>query len=128
MISSIMFEAIIGALVTGIIWGVTDPLMKRFGSCPSTDNFLTRLIPFLSNWRYALTFATNQIGSVTFLWTLNKSNLSFAVPVTNSLKFLITFITGQFLGEEKLTKRGSFGILLIFSGVLLHILDNVYSK
>ena len=105
---------------------MTDPLMKKFGSDPkSIDNWLTRLIPFLSNWRFALTFAVNQIGSVTFLWTLNKSYLSFAVPVTNSLKFLFTFITGQFLGEGKLTKKSTIGVLCIFLGVILQIYDNV---
>jgi len=68
-----MFAAILGAIVTALIWGTTDPLMKKFGSDPkSIDNWLTRTIPFLSNWRFALTFAVNQIGSVTFLWTLNK--------------------------------------------------------
>ena len=111
---------------TALIWGVTDPLMKKFGSDPkSIDNWLTRLIPFLSNWRFALTFAVNQIGSVAFLWTLNKSYLSFAVPVTNSLKFLFTFITGQFLGEGKLTKKSTIGVLCIFWGVILQIYDNV---
>ena len=121
-----MLAAIFGAVVTALIWGVTDPLMKKFGSDPkSIDNWLTRLIPFLSNWRFALTFAVNQIGSVTFLWTLNKSYLSFAVPVTNSLKFLFTFITGQFLGEGKLTQKSTIGVLCIFLGVILQIYDNV---
>ena len=121
-----MLVAIFGAILTALIWGVTDPLMKKFGSDPSSiDNWLTRLIPFLSNWRYALTFIINQIGSATFLWTLNKSYLSFAVPVTNSLKFLVTFITGQVLGEAKLTQKTSIGILCIFSGVILQIYDNV---
>ena len=121
-----MLAAIFGAVVTALIWGVTDPLMKKFGSDPkSIDNWLTRLIPVLSNWRFALTFAVNQIGSVAFLWTLNRSYLSFAVPVTNSLKFIFTFITGKFLGEGKLAKKSTFGVLCISLGVILQIYDNV---
>ena len=68
-----MFAAILGAIVTALIWGITDPLMKKFGSDPkSIDNWITRTIPFLSNWRFAVTFVVNQVGSITFLWTLNK--------------------------------------------------------
>jgi len=36
-----MIAAIIGAITTALIWGVTDPLMKKFGSDPkSIDNWL----------------------------------------------------------------------------------------
>ena len=119
-----MLEAF-GILVTALIWGVTDPLMKKFGSEPGIDNWLTNLIPFLSNWKYALTFCTNQLGSVTFLWTLNRTDLSLAVPVTNSLKFLFTFITGQALGEAKISVRGLLGLFLISFGVLLQTIEHV---
>ena len=119
-----MIEAV-GILVTALIWGVTDPLMKKFGSEPGIDNWLTSLIPFLSNWKYALTFCTNQLGSVTFLWTLNRTDLSLAVPVTNSLKFLFTFVTGKALGEGRISARGFVGLLLISIGVFLQTLDHV---
>ena len=123
-----MIEALLGITVTALIWGITDPLMKKFGSQPKIQNWLTNLIPFLSNWKYTLTFATNQLGSVTFLWTLNRTHLSLAVPVTNSLKFLITFITGQALGEGKINFRGLIGLTLVFIGVILQTLDHVWRQ
>lgn len=123
-----MFEACLGIFVTAFIWGVTDPLMKKFSNYPSVNNLLTRTIPFLANWQYSVTFALNQIGSASFLWTLNKSPLSLAVPVTNSLKFLFTYVTGQLIGESPLTKRSAFGLFLILCGILLQIFDNVNNK
>ena len=123
-----MLEALIGIAVTALIWGITDPLMKKFGSQPIIQNWLTNLIPFLSNWKYTLTFVTNQLGSATFLWTLNRTHLSLAVPVTNSLKFLITFITGQALGEAKIKSRGFIGLTLVFIGVILQTLDHVWRQ
>ena len=122
-----MLEALVGALITGLIWGVTDPLMKRFGGYPSRENWLSKLLPCLANWRYALTFAVNQTGSAAFLWTLNKSTLSFAVPVTNSLKFFITFVTGQLIGESPVTgsRKSCIGLILILIGILLQMFHHV---
>jgi uncharacterized membrane protein len=65
-----------------------------------------------------------QIGSVTFFWTLSRCQVSVAVPVTNSLKFVTTFVAGQFLGEKKLNMKSFVGLVLIVAGVCLQ----VYSK
>lgn len=121
-----MLESAFGIIFTAAIWGVTDPLMKKFSCHPgSVDHWITRAIPFLSNWRYAASFALNQVGSVTFLWTLNRCSLSLAVPMTNSLKFCITFLTGQALGESYITKRGLIGVVLVIIGITLQVLNNV---
>ena len=121
-----MWQGILAAVITGLIWGVTDPLMKKFSAYPKNrENKVSKVLPFLANWQYALTFVTNQLGSISFLWTLNQTSLSFAVPVTNSLKFLITLITGQILGESRLNQRSVFGLVLMFSGVSLHIYETV---
>ena len=121
-----MHEATLGIIATALIWGVTDPFMKRFASYPSYDSWLSDLVPFLKNWRYAVTFAVNQAGSVTFMWTLTKASLSYVVPATNSLKFLATFLTGQLLGEGSPTARSWIGLLLITCGISLHQYDHVY--
>ncbi len=119
-----MIHGYVGLIVTSMLWGVTDPLMRKFSSYPSYDNLLVKLLPFLANFKYTLTFLLNQLGTITFLWSLQKNPLSLAVPVTNSLKFLFTLITGQLLGEAKISLREAFGLLLIFIGILLQILDN----
>lgn len=51
--------------------------------------------------QYILPFLLNQCGSVLYFLTLQNTDISLAVPVSNSLTFVFTAITGWFLGEEK---------------------------
>lgn len=51
-------------------------------------------------FQYLIPFLINQIGSVIFIFVLQNADISLAVPVTNSLTFLFTAITGWFLGEK----------------------------
>lgn len=41
----------------------------------------------------------NQIGSVIYFLTLQNMELSIVAPLTNSLTFVVTAITGWILGE-----------------------------
>jgi drug/metabolite transporter (DMT)-like permease len=131
-------EGAFGIVFTALLWGITDPLLKKFGTGfdkkseqstkPENSGFVGRvcreILFLLTNWKYVLTFCSNQLGSVTFLWTLARCQMSVAIPLTNSLKFVTTFVTGQFLGEKKLNRKSFFGICLILTGVCLQ----VYSK
>lgn len=127
-------------LVTAILWGGTDPLLKFFGRQSSVDqdpsgvfkqkndetsnwiiNLFRELRGFFGHWKYSLTFAANQLGSATFVLALVNSDLSIAVPVTNALKFLFTLIVGRLIGESHLSKRSSLGLMLILTGCLLHL-------
>lgn len=49
-------------------------------------------------------FIINQSGSILYFLTLSKTDISLAIPVTNSLTFMITAMTGSILGEEKIHK------------------------
>ena len=49
-------------------------------------------------------FLFNQLGSLLYVLILQKSDLSLAVVVVNSLTFVVTALTGTFLGEEKINK------------------------
>ncbi|TRY69288.1 hypothetical protein TCAL_13858 [Tigriopus californicus] len=122
-------------LITAILWGGTDPLLKFFGRQSSVDqdpsgvfkqkneeasNCIIRLLrelrAFFGHWKYSLTFAANQLGSATFVLALVHSDLSIAVPVTNALKFLFTLIVGRLVGESELSRRSSLGLVLILVG------------
>lgn len=46
-------------------------------------------------------FLVNQCGSLLYVATLQTADLSLAVPVTNSLTFVVTAMAGWVLGEEK---------------------------
>lgn len=51
--------------------------------------------------QYIIPFLVNQCGSVLYFLTLQNTDLSLAVPVSNSLTFVFTAIAGRILGEEK---------------------------
>lgn len=68
-------------------------------------------------------FALNQLGSVIFFTTLQSSDLSLAVPVTNALAFVITAVVSHFLGEKVSTWRSYTGILMIIIGTTVCMMD-----
>ena len=101
-------------IVTALLWGLTDPLLKRFGQHGEG-------LTLLANWKYALTFLTNQCGSLTYILAVQGANLSVAVPVANGLKFAFTSLMGRMLGEKELSWTKSLGVVLILAGVLLQM-------
>ena len=47
-------------VVTALLWGVTDPLLKRFGEGIASDSVFNLTT---NSWRYALAFLANQVWS-----------------------------------------------------------------
>ncbi|PIK55974.1 hypothetical protein BSL78_07122 [Apostichopus japonicus] len=102
-----MLGSVFSAVLVALLWGVTNPLMKRGGQGIDKIQrsnfflqFLAELKHLFLNWQYLLPFILNQSGSVLFYVTLATSELSLVVPVTNSLTFLFTTVTGSLLGED----------------------------
>uniref|UniRef100_A0A3B4A9G2 Uncharacterized protein n=1 Tax=Periophthalmus magnuspinnatus TaxID=409849 RepID=A0A3B4A9G2_9GOBI len=90
-----------------MLWGCTNPLLKRGSRGIETvaqpnrvAQVLAELKFLLLNLSYIVPFLLNQSGSLVYYYTLSTTELSLAVPVTNSLTFLCTLITGKLLGEE----------------------------
>ena len=66
--------------------------------------------------------------SVTFVWTLASTNaaVSTIVPVTNGMKFFITYLSGKYFCQEKgdiFTLRSIVGLSLIGLGVTLQLIN-----
>lgn len=120
-------------LVTvALLWGATNPFLKRGSAGIERIRQPTRLkqtlaeVQFLAlNWRYVLPFLLNQCGSVLYYLTIGQAELSLAVPLANSLTFLVTSVVGVLLGEAVHSTRGYLGILLVTSGVTLCVLEKV---
>ncbi|KYM92472.1 Intraflagellar transport protein 20 like protein [Atta colombica] len=74
---------------------------------------------------YIVPFLLNQCGSVLYFLTLQNSDLSLAVPVSNSLTFVFTAITGWFLGEEKVHRNTYLGMILVLCGTMLCCWDKL---
>lgn len=61
----------------------------------------------------------NLSGSSVYYYMLGNADLTLAVPVTNSLSFVMTLAAGFMLGESDLAKLDYLGIALVVFGVVL---------
>ncbi|XP_033116512.1 transmembrane protein 234-like [Anneissia japonica] len=124
-----MYE-ILWLTFVAVLWGGTNPFIKKGGAGieeikerNAIRQFLAELKFLFFNWKYLIPFLLNQCGSVLYYLTLATMDLSLAVPVTNSLTFLFTLVSGKFLGEDVGGKETYLGMLLVLSGVCLCMSD-----
>lgn len=76
-----------------------------------------------SRFSYVFPFLLNQLGSVLFVYLLGAADLSLAVPISNSLTFLVTTVAGHCLGEETTSRMTWVGAGLVCAGVTLCVAD-----
>ena len=84
-----------------------------------------------NNYKFNYTMPLNDpilLFSVTFVWTLASTNegVSTIIPVTNGLKFFITYLAGKYICNEKgsvFSVRAFSGLSLIGLGVILQLLN-----
>ena len=110
-------------VVTAMLWGCSDPLLKRFGESCGNNERTYGFLSLLANWKYLAAFLTNQLGGVIYMYALAEaeSSLNVVIPVTNGLKFAFTLLTGRVLGEKQLDTRRTLGVLCILAGVTLQV-------
>ncbi|XP_046386279.1 transmembrane protein 234 homolog [Ischnura elegans] len=116
--------------IVALLWGATNPLIRK-GAVGADrvkeGNVILRSlleIKFLVlDWKYSIPFLINQSGSVLYFFTLHHTDISLAVPLTNSLTFLFTWMMGRIIGEEPVSKRTVLGMLSIIIGISLCCLD-----
>ncbi|XP_060599715.1 transmembrane protein 234 homolog [Ruditapes philippinarum] len=119
-------------IVVAGFWGATNPFIKRgskgiesIKESSPFKQFIAELLFLITNWKYLLPFLINQAGSVLYYITLASADLSLAVPITNSLTFIFTAISGHLLGERIESKKTIIGMLLVVCGVTLCVLDKI---
>lgn len=126
-----MFVASGLLILTGMLWGCTNPFIRQ-GTKGLRDVTATTVLGqawaeisfLLGNWKYVLPWLVNQAGSLVYLAAVRRAPLSVAVPTANSLAFVFTAITGAAIGaEERLDKWSIMGIMLIMSGTALCCYD-----
>ncbi|KAF5297202.1 hypothetical protein FQA39_LY12217 [Lamprigera yunnana] len=116
-----MFYEIASLVAVAILWGGTNPLIKR-GSKEITKvkaknplmQFLLELKYLVTNYEYLIPMGLNQLGSIIYFFTLQHVDLSLTVPVANSLTFVFTAISGRLLGEQPASKSKFFFISRLF--------------
>lgn len=121
----------LGFVAVALVWGSTNPLLKRGSQGIEKIHKSNRLLQLLaelgflaSNWRYAVPFLINQSGSVLYYLTIASADISLAVPITNSLTFLVTTLVGRAMGE-RIRYQTYAGIALVLCGVTLCVLSKV---
>ncbi|XP_017881794.2 transmembrane protein 234 homolog, partial [Ceratina calcarata] len=119
-------ESVFYLILVALLWGATNPFIKRGAkglenvkSSSKLGQFFKELAFLISNLKYTIPFLINQSGSLLYFLTLSTTDISLAVPVTNSLTFIITAVTGWILGEEKIHRNTYMGMALILAGTAL---------
>ncbi|XP_053701301.1 transmembrane protein 234 isoform X1 [Synchiropus splendidus] len=117
-------------LLVSLLWGCTNPLMKSGSAGIESVNAPGRVSQFVAelkflilNKKYLLPVLLNQAGSLLYFYTLSSADLSVAVPVSNSLTFVFTLLTGKLLGEDLGGKGAVAGMVLTMMGVTLCVIS-----
>ncbi|KAH9504120.1 hypothetical protein Btru_065037 [Bulinus truncatus] len=117
-------------LTVAILWGSTNPLLKKYSkgienikSNGVVSTFFFELKFLFLNWKYLLSFLTNQMGSVLYYLTLASADLTLAVPITNSLTLIATAFSSHMLGDTNLNFKTLFGASVVITGVCLCVLS-----
>lgn len=133
--------AFIWLIAIGIVWGVTNALMKRGaviadkrmkqlikekkkqgGLFSWLHGYLQEWVTMICLWQYSLPFLINLSASALFFVTLSDSPITVAVPVTNAVTFGATAAAGAALGEKMHGLQTLLGLSLIIAGVSICIL------
>lgn len=120
-----MFHATLPFVGVGLLWGATNPLIKK-GSVLVERQRGTGNASVLADWRALLTTPSflvpqllNQTGSVLFVWLLGGASISTAVPVANATSLAANAVADVLLGEKFKTVPLAFGLVLVFCGIML---------
>uniref|UniRef100_A0A3Q4B6H3 Uncharacterized protein n=1 Tax=Mola mola TaxID=94237 RepID=A0A3Q4B6H3_MOLML len=123
---------LLSLLLVSVLWGCTNPLLKRGAEGIEHVTKTNRAAQLLAevkflflNLKYLVPFLLNQCGSLVYYYTLSTTDLSLAVPVANSLTFLCTMITGKLLGEEFGGKQAVMGMFLTMAGITLCVMSSI---
>ncbi|KAL0479974.1 hypothetical protein AKO1_007321 [Acrasis kona] len=124
-----MLPPVFFMIAAAFTWGVTNPFLKKAsteslnqpkGEKPKT--FMQNLYQLFTSWKYILTQLINWSGSVLFMFALGATDITTAVPVTNSLTFVITELTDTWVlkSQERKNKTSLYiGIALVLTGIAI---------
>lgn len=110
-------------ILTAVIWGVTNPLLKRFTAGfdeASSDRggVMGEVRFLLSRPKYVITQLANYVGSACFFLSLRETDLVVASIAANSLTLVVaTFVSVALLRETSLSVRNVVGMLVVLVGI-----------
>ncbi len=128
--SALLLQHVVSFMAVALVWGGTNPLLKRGSAGIENIKCSNRLLQVLMElkflafrWTYVVPFLINQSGSILYYFTLGQADLSLAVPITNSLTFLVTTIAGRCMGEKITSPWTYAGVGTVLCGVGLCVLS-----
>ncbi|KAG7204562.1 hypothetical protein KM043_004985 [Ampulex compressa] len=129
---TVTLDSVISLIVVAVLWGATNPFLKKGAkglenvkATTAYGQFFKETAFLVTNLKYIVPFLVNQAGSVLYFLTLPNADISLAIPVTNSLTFMVTAMIGWILGEEKTHKNTYIGMLFVLSGISLCCWDKL---
>ncbi|XP_077754831.1 transmembrane protein 234 isoform X3 [Canis aureus] len=101
------FGQVLALVLVAALWGGTQPLLKRASASLQqvhertwARQLLQEMKTLFLNTEYLMPFFLNQCGSLLYYLTLASTDLTLAVPISNSLAIVFTMIVGKVLGED----------------------------
>lgn len=119
----------------GLLWGGTNPLIKRGSEgidAIKTNTkhlrFIDEILFLITRWQYVVPFLANQSGSLLYVYALQNAELSIAVPIANSCTFLFTALMAILLGEQVPNIKSFIGMIMIAIGVAICLVSKMWNK
>ncbi|XP_032732967.1 transmembrane protein 234 [Lontra canadensis] len=123
---------VLALVLVAALWGGTQPLLKRASSRLQqvrerswARQLLQEMKTLFLSTEYLMPFFLNQCGSLLYYLTLASTDLTLAVPISNSLAIVFTLIVGKFLGEDVGGKGAFTGMVLTVVGIALCVTSSV---
>ena len=118
----VSLTSVVLVLVTAVLWGSTDALMKHFSPPVQLENssLSSYFLSLVRSPAYLACLLCNQAGSVLYYYSLATAPLSLVSPVVNTGKVLVNVSVGRLLGES-LTHRKLAGLSVILLGIVLQL-------
>ena len=118
----VSLTSVVLVLVTAVLWGSTDALMKHFSPPVQLENssLSSYFLSLVRSPAYLACLLCNQAGSVLYYYSLATAPLSLVSPVVNTGKVLVNVSVGRLLGE-RLTYRKLAGLSVILLGIVLQL-------
>jgi hypothetical protein len=81
---------IIWIIIVGIIWGSTNVMLEKGANNSLGFKYFPEFLNTFLHPRFLVPFALNQSGSLLYYHQLGQVQLKLAVPLANSISFMVT--------------------------------------
>ncbi|CAN7942469.1 unnamed protein product, partial [Ixodes hexagonus] len=127
--------SVLWLVAVAALWGFSTPLLRRGSKgieevkrSGALKQWFAEIKFLATKPQYILPFLISQSGSAIYALALGSTDLSLAVPLTNSLNFVFVTLAGRLLGEATGNASTYIGMALVTTGVTLCIADRAWNQ